>query len=70
MKASTPKGTYNEIVNFVTDKQGFVDPEKVTAIDLYGFKKAKEMWENGEPNFKTRDNLRIIACNKYLIWKL
>ena len=60
----------NEIVNFVTDKCGFVNPEKITAIDLYGFEKAKDMWKDGEPNFQTLNNLRIIASKKALIGNL
>lgn len=37
-------GEYNnkELDAFVTDKSGFVDPEKIAAIDLYGFEKAKK----------------------------
>ena len=58
--------SYREIADFVTDKDGFVDPEKVTAVDLYGLDQAKEMFANGGPSYNTRENLRIIACNKYL----
>ena len=35
------------ISEFVTEKGGFVNPEKITAIDLYGFEKAQEMWKDG-----------------------
>ena len=52
------------ITEFVTEKGGFVNPEKITAIDLYGFEKAKEMWKDGEP--KNVHNLRIIACENAL----
>ena len=54
--------SYKEIEDFVTDKGGFVCPEKITAIDLYGFNKAKEMWKDGEPDQKTLHKLRIISC--------
>lgn len=62
--------SYKELEDFVTDKSGFVDPEKATAVDLYGLAKAKELFANGGPNYNTRENLRIIALNKYLVGKL
>lgn len=58
--------SYKEIENFVTEKGGFVNPEKITAIDLYGFEKAKEMWKYGEPDQKTLYNLRVISCENAL----
>lgn len=57
---------YEEIDNFVTEKGGFVSPEKIVAIDLYGFEKAKEMWKNGKPNENTLHELRIISCENAL----
>lgn len=54
------------ISEFVTEKGGFVNPEKITAIDLYGFEKAQEMWKNGEPDSKTLHRLRIISCESAL----
>lgn len=65
------KTEYNnkEVVAFVTDKSGFVDPEKIAAIDLYGFEKAKEMWQNGEPDWKTRMMLQDKSISDYLNWK-
>lgn len=59
--------SYKEIEEFVTDKSGFVDPEKVEAVEIYGFEKAKEMWKNGEPDFTTRLNLMTIGCQKALL---
>lgn len=56
---------YKDIQEFVTEG-AFVNPEKVTAIDIYGFEKAKEMWKDGEPDFTTRKNLQTIACHKAL----
>lgn len=53
---------YEEIDNFVTEKGGFVSPEKITAIDLYGFEKAKEIWEGGGPDNKTLHKLRVLSC--------
>lgn len=58
--------SYQNVVDLVTEGQ-FVNPEKVTAIDLYGFEKAKKMWENGEPDFTTRLRLSNIACQKALL---
>lgn len=58
--------SYQNIVDFVTDGK-FVNPEKVTAIDLYGFETAQKMWENGEPDFTTRIRLSTIACQKALL---
>ena len=58
--------SYKEIEDFVTDGK-FVNPEKVTAIDLYGFETAKEMWEDGEPDFTTRIKLTTISCQKALL---
>ena len=58
--------SYKEIEDFVADGK-FVNPEKVTAIDMYGFEKAKKMWENGEPDFSTRKKLSTIACQKALL---
>lgn len=58
---------YNKEVDaFVTDKSGFVDPEKIAAIDLYGFEKAKEMWKDGEPDWKTRMMLQDKSISDYL----
>lgn len=51
---------------FVTEKGGFVSPEKIAAIDLYGFEKAQEMWKNGEPDSETLHKLRIISCEDAL----
>ncbi len=59
--------SYKEIEDFVTDKTGFVDPEKIEAVEIYGFEKAKKMWENGEPDFSTRMRLSSIACQKALL---
>lgn len=58
---------YDDIVKFVTDKKGFVDPEKAEAVNIYGLEKAVEMWKDGEPDFTTRMNLLTIACNKALL---
>ena len=57
---------YEEIDNFVTEKGGFVNPEKITAIDLYGFEKAKEIWKYGNPDASTLHKLRITACENAL----
>ena len=54
------------ISEFVTEKGGFVNPEKITAIDLYGFEKAKEMWKDGKPDENTLHKLRIISCENAL----
>lgn len=59
--------TYDDIVKFVTDKKGFVDPEKVESVNIYGLEKAKKMWKDGEPDFSTRMNLFTIACKKALL---
>ncbi len=58
-----------EVDAFVTDKSGFVDPEKIAAIDLYGFEKAKEMWKDGEPDWNTRMMLQDKSISDYLNWK-
>lgn len=55
--------TINE---FVTEKGGFVSPEKITAIDLYGFEKAQEMWKDGKPDENTLYKLRVIALENAL----
>ena len=61
---------YNKEVDaFVTDKSGFVDPEKIAAIDLYGFEKAKEMWKDGEPDWNTRMMLQDKSISDYLNWR-
>ena len=39
-KMTSAEYNNKEIDAFVTDKSGFVDPEKIAAIDLYGFEKA------------------------------
>ena len=57
---------YEDIQDFVTEKGGFVSPEKITAIDLYGFEKAKEMWKDGNPNADTLYKLRVISCKNAL----
>ncbi len=54
------------IGEFVTEKGGFVNPEKITAIDLYGFEKAQEMWKNGKPDEHTIHTLRKISCENAL----
>ena len=54
------------ISEFVTEKGGFVSPEKIVAVDLYGFEKAKEMWKDGEPDEHTVYNLRKISCENAL----
>ena len=47
LQKMTSSEYYNrEVDAFITDKAGFVDPEKIAAIDLYGFEKAKEMWKD------------------------
>ena len=58
--------SYKEIEDFVTDGK-FVNPEKVEAVEIYGFEKAKDMWKDGEPDFTTRQNLLTIACHKALL---
>ena len=45
------------ISEFVTEGQ-FVNPDKIAAIDLYGFEKAQELWKNGQPDYKTLNILR------------
>lgn len=45
------------ISEFVTEGQ-FVNPDKIAAIDLYGFEKAQELWKNGQPDNKTLNILR------------
>ena len=52
---------------FVTDKGGFVDPEKVEAVELYGLEKAVEMWKDGKPDWQTRTMLQKRALAKYLL---
>ena len=54
------------ITEFVTEKGGFVNPEKITAIDLYGFEKAQEMWKDGKPDEKNLHKLRIVSCENAL----
>ena len=56
----------SEIEKFVYDGK-FVNPEKAEAVEIYGLEKAKEMWKNGEPDYRIRDNLRAIACSKALL---
>ena len=55
---------------FVTDEHGFVDPEKIEAVDLYGLDKAREMWANGKPDWNIRLYLQKRALLSYLTWKL
>lgn len=55
------------IEDFVCDKRGFIDPEKVEAVEIFGLEKAREMWRDGEPDFHTKENLRFIACTKALL---
>lgn len=55
-----------EVEDFVTEKGGFVNPEKMEAVELYGLKKAKEMWANGEPDFTTRMELSKRSISRYL----
>ena len=55
------------IEDFVCDNKGFVDPEKVEAVEIYGLEKAMEMWRDGEPSFAIRNNLRSIALSKALL---
>ena len=59
----------NSIESFVLEN-GFVNPEKLTAVDVFGLEKAKELFSNGGPDFKTLENLRIISLNKYLLGEL
>ena len=59
--------THKEIETFVTDEHGFVDPEKMEAVNIYGLEKAKEMWKDGELDFTTRKNLLTITCKKALL---
>lgn len=59
----------NSIELFVLEN-GFVNPEKLAAVNVFGLKKAKELFLNGSPDFKTLENLRIIALNKYLLGDL
>lgn len=54
------------VAEFVTDKHGFVDPEKIEAVDLYGLDKAREMWANGKPDWKVRTNLQKLAFLHYM----
>ena len=54
--------TINEFVN---EKGGFVNPEKITAIDLYGFEKAQEIWKNGKSDEKILHKLRIVSLTNY-----
>ena len=39
--AKVDKSIARRVEDFVTDEKGFVNPEKIAAIDLYGFEKAK-----------------------------
>lgn len=68
-KMTSAEYNNKEVDAFVTDKSGFVDPEKIAAIDLYGFEKAKKMWENGEPDWETRMMLQDKSISDYLNWK-
>ena len=68
-KMTTSEYYNKEVDAFVTDKSGFVDPEKIAAIDLYGFEKAKEMWKDGEPDWNTRMMLQDKSISDYLNWK-
>lgn len=55
------------IEEFVTDKSGFVDPEKVEAIELYGFEQAKEMWKKGKIDWRVREVLRKSSMLRFLL---
>lgn len=57
--------TVSEVEDFVTEGR-FVNPEKMEAVELYGLKKAKEMWANGEPDFATRMKLSKRSIDRYL----
>lgn len=59
-----------EIEKFIYDGE-FIDPAKYQAVRIYGIEKAKEMWEDGEPDWKTLQNLNTIGCQRYLTgeWK-
>lgn len=59
-----------QVEDFVTEGR-FVNPEKMEAVELYGLKKAKEMWANGEPDFATRMELSKRSISRYLSgeWK-
>lgn len=59
--------THKEIETFVTDEYGFIDPEKLEAVNIYGIEKAKEMWKDGEPDFTLRMNLLTTASQKALL---
>ena len=54
--------TINE---FVTEGN-FVNPEKIAAIDLYGFENAVKMWKNGEPEYEERMKLTDHSISCYL----
>lgn len=54
--------TINE---FVTEGN-FVNPEKIAAIDLYGFEQAVKMWENGKPEYEQRMKLMDHSISCYL----
>ena len=54
--------------DFVTDKNGFVDPEKVEAVLFFGLEKAKELWANGkEPEWRLRNFLQERSCSRALM---
>lgn len=55
-----------EIEDFVTDEKGFVNPEKIAAIDLYGFEKAKELWDNKEPDWSIRQILQKKSLSDFI----
>lgn len=55
-----------EIEDFVTDEKGFVNPEKIAAIDLYGFEKAKKLWDNKEPDWPIRKILQQKSLSDFM----
>lgn len=59
-----------EIEKFIYDGE-FIDPAKYQAVRIYGIEKAKEMWKDGKPDWKTLQNLNTIGCQRYLTgeWK-
>ena len=65
-KMTSSEYNNKEVDAFVTDKSGFVDPEKIAAIDLYGFEEAKKMWKDGEPDWDTRMMLQDKSISDYL----
>ncbi len=58
-----------ELERFICDGK-FVNPEKVEAYYLYGLKKAKELWQDGEPAWSVRSFLQKSALNRYLTTSL